>query len=267
MTNTGRDGRTRRPALARRCVQAARGSPGPSPARPAFRLLLSLRSRHLGSSAPASRLRPRPPPQRGSRPRSCLFKWWGQRAAPAAAAWVAPRAAIEGEPRWRRLWLCEEDGRGGGSAEGKGTSRSPERSGAGGSRSLPCSGGSGSRSRRPSASAVGSGGAKRSRGLPRQGQVEGRKTWRRRPEEAAAAREAASRRSWRRRERSSDRRPDFLPRRRGRPRSAVRPRRRPGSAGADNSAEERRRGESAAQGLGPERAMRAAARPRGQRRQ
>lgn len=95
MTNTGRDGRTHRPALARRCVQGARGSPGPSPARPAFRLLRSLRSRHLGSSAPASRLRPRPPLLRGSRLRSCLFKWWGQRAAPAAAAWVAPRAAIE----------------------------------------------------------------------------------------------------------------------------------------------------------------------------
>lgn len=91
--------RTRRPALARRCVQGARGSPGPSPARPAFRLLRSLRSRHLGCSAPASRLRPKPPPQRGSRPRSCLFKWWGQRAAPAAAAWVAPRAAIEGRTK------------------------------------------------------------------------------------------------------------------------------------------------------------------------
>lgn len=88
--------RTRCPALARRCVQGARGSPGPSPARPAFRLL---RSRHLGNSAPASRLRPRPPPQRGSGPRSCLFKWWGQRAAPAAAAWVAPRAAIEGRTK------------------------------------------------------------------------------------------------------------------------------------------------------------------------
>ncbi|XP_027953557.1 uncharacterized protein LOC114204508 [Eumetopias jubatus] len=91
--------RTHRPALARRCVQGARGSPGPSPARPAFRLLRSLRSRHLGGSAPASRLRPKPPPQRGSRPRSCLFKWWGQRAAPAAAAWVAPRAAIEGRTK------------------------------------------------------------------------------------------------------------------------------------------------------------------------
>lgn len=91
--------RTHRPALARRCVQGARGSPGPSPARPAFRLLRSLRSRHLGNSAPAYRLRPRPPPQRGSRPRSCLFKWWGQRAAPAAAAWVAPRAAIEGRTK------------------------------------------------------------------------------------------------------------------------------------------------------------------------
>lgn len=71
----------------------------PSPARPAFPLLRTLCSRHLRPSAPASRLRPRPSRQRGSRPRSCLFKWWGQRAAPAAAAWVAPRAAIEGRTK------------------------------------------------------------------------------------------------------------------------------------------------------------------------
>lgn len=71
----------------------------PSPARPAFPLLRSLCSRHLRPSAPASRLRPRSSRQRGSRPRSCLFKWWGQRAAPAAAAWVAPRAAIEGRTK------------------------------------------------------------------------------------------------------------------------------------------------------------------------
>lgn len=56
MTNTGCDGRTHRPALARQCVQGARGSPGPSPVRPAFRLLRTRRSRHLGNSAPATRL-------------------------------------------------------------------------------------------------------------------------------------------------------------------------------------------------------------------
>ena len=88
-----------RPALARRCVRGARGRPGSSPARPAFRLLCSLRSRHLGNPEPASHLHPRPPPPRDSQLRSCLFKWWGQRAAPAAAAWVAPRATIEGRTK------------------------------------------------------------------------------------------------------------------------------------------------------------------------
>lgn len=99
MTNTGRDARTRRPVLARRCVHGARGSPGRHRRDQRSPLLRTLCSRHLGNSAPASRLRPRPSTQRGSRPRSCLFKWWGQRAAPAAAAWVAPRAAIEGRTK------------------------------------------------------------------------------------------------------------------------------------------------------------------------
>lgn len=107
MTNTGRDARRR--IDARTHVHAAprshdgacreREGARPSPARPAFPLLRTLCSRHLRPSAPASRLRPRPSRQRGSRPRSCLFKWWGQRAAPAAAAWVAPRAAIEGRTK------------------------------------------------------------------------------------------------------------------------------------------------------------------------
>lgn len=43
-----------------------------------------------------ARLGARPPPERSCRLPPGRFKWWGLRAAPAAAVLVAPRAAVEG---------------------------------------------------------------------------------------------------------------------------------------------------------------------------
>lgn len=102
--------RTRtQPALARQYVQDARGSPGPSPARLASRLL---RSRHPRSSATASVRGLRRSEAAGSAPVPLSGGACGP-PLPLLPRW--PRAPLlRGESRWRRLWLCEEDGRGGG---------------------------------------------------------------------------------------------------------------------------------------------------------
>lgn len=109
MTNTGCDGRTRSPRLHDSTCRAARGSPGPSPARLASRLL---RSRHPRSSATASVRGLRRSEAAGSGPVSLSGGACGP-PLPLLPRW--PRAPLlRGESRWRRLWLCEEDGRGGG---------------------------------------------------------------------------------------------------------------------------------------------------------
>lgn len=119
MTNTGRDARTRRSALARRCVLGARGSPG-----------RHRRDQRSPSSAPralATSATRRPPParvrglRRSEAPGLVPVSLNGGVSGPPLQllpGW--PRAPLlRGEPRWRRLWLREEDGRGGGSGGGK----------------------------------------------------------------------------------------------------------------------------------------------------
>lgn len=109
MTNSKCDGRTRSPRLHDSTRRAARGSPGPSPARLASRLL---RSRHPRSSAPASVQGLGRSEAAGSRLVALSGGACGP-PLPLLPRW--PRAPLlRGEPRWRRLWLCEEDGRGGG---------------------------------------------------------------------------------------------------------------------------------------------------------
>lgn len=131
MTNTGRDGRTHRPALIRRCVQGAR-APG--------RHRRDQRSASSAPCAPATSATPRPPPasirglRRSEAPgRAPVSLNGGANGPPLQLLPGWPRAPLlRGEPRWRRLWLCEEDGRGGGSGGGKGPpiARSARRLGA-----------------------------------------------------------------------------------------------------------------------------------------
>lgn len=149
MTNTGRDARTRRPVLARRCVQGARGSPG--------RHRRDQRSPSSAPCAPATLATPRPPPASVLGLRRCKAPGLapvslngGVSGPPLQRLPGWPRAPLlRGEPRWRRLWLREEDGRGGGSGGGKRLPIGLERSAPGGSRSRPRSGGACCRSRRP----------------------------------------------------------------------------------------------------------------------
>lgn len=116
MTTTGCDGRTRCPRMLDSTCRAARGSPGPSPARLASRLL---RYRHPRSSATATVRGLGLSEAAGSGSVSLSGGACGP-PLPLLPRW--PRAPLwRGESRWRRLWLCEEDGRGGG--VGKATSK------------------------------------------------------------------------------------------------------------------------------------------------
>ncbi|KAM6202675.1 cation channel sperm-associated auxiliary subunit beta [Rhynchocyon petersi] len=215
MTSTECDRRTHRPALARRCVLgSARESQAVTGA----------------TALPPPPLRALPPPRQA---RARLARRLRRSEAPGLASVSLngganglplrllpgkPRAdLLRREPRWRPLWLCEEDGRGGGSGEEEDTFGISERSGG----------------REPSGS-LGERYPQRQspRRRRRQGQVQGRKTWRRRPE-AAAARERARGRAAApgAGQRAAPRVPTAGG---GGPRRAVLPR---GAAGPDNSAE------------------------------
>lgn len=128
MTNTGRDGRT--PAL--RSHDGACGEREGDPARHRR----DQRSASSAPCAPATSAARGPPPASIRGLRRCEAHSFvpvslnGGASGPPLqplAGW--PRAPLlRGEPRWRRLWLGEEDGRGGGGGGGIGTPGSQKRS-------------------------------------------------------------------------------------------------------------------------------------------
>nr|XP_025725251.1 uncharacterized protein LOC112822094 [Callorhinus ursinus] len=128
MTNTGRDGAHTAPRSHDGACREREGAPG--------RHRRDQRSASSAPCAPATSAARRPPPasvrslRRSEAPDLAPVSLNGGANGPPLQllpGW--PRAPLlRGEPRWRRLWLCEEDGRGGGGGgQGKGTSRRQER--------------------------------------------------------------------------------------------------------------------------------------------